>query len=201
MKKSDIILSLIISEITAWYFIIFLKEAAADSKAVSLVLWSLPIVFPILGVIGIWLTYLIGKKFLFIFQLAKFLLIGVFATIVDLGLLAFLILISGITSGIIYSIFKAVTFVIATVSKYWGDKVWAFEKKETNGLGKEFTKFFLVTLVGMVINVGVASLVVNLIGPQFGLSKTIWANLGGIIAAFATVLWNFTGYKFLVFKK
>jgi len=201
MKKNDIILSLIIGEITAWYFFLFLRDLAADSRIISIVLWTLPIVFPILSVIGIWLAYLIGKKFLFIFQLAKFLLIGVFATIVDLGLLALLIWMSGITAGLAYSAFKGITFIVATVSKYWGDKVWAFEQKETAGLGKEFTKFFLVTLVGMVINVGVASFTVNLIGPQFGLSAGVWANLGGIIAAFATVLWNFVGYKFIVFKK
>ena len=201
MKKTDIILSLIIGEITAWYFFLFLRDLGSQSNMISSVLWSLPIIFPILSVIGIWIAYLIGKKFLFIFQLAKFLLIGVFATVVDLGLLALLISFSGISAGIVYSVFKGITFITATVSKYWGDKVWAFEKKETTGLGSEFTKFFLVTLVGMVINVGIASFVVNLIGPQFGLSSSIWANLGGIIAAFTTVLWNFVGYKFLVFKK
>jgi len=53
----------------------------------------------------------------------------------------------------------------------------------------------------LAINVTVASLIVNLIQPQFGLSETIWANVGGIIAALVTVVWNFIGYKFVVFKK
>lgn len=197
VKKSDIILSLIIGEITAWYFIYLLKGLTA----ISSFLWTLPVVFPILSIIGIWLAYLIGKKLLFVFQLAKFLLIGVLATIVDLGILGFLIWITGITGGVTYSIFKGISFIVATVSKYSGDKLWAFEKKETAGAGKEFTKFFLVTLVGLLINVGAASFVVNTIGPQFNLEAELWANIGGIIAAFATVFWNFVGYKFLVFKK
>lgn len=197
MKKSDIILALIIGEITAWYFKYLLK----DLEAVSSFLWTLPIIFPILTVICLWIAFLIGRKLLFVFQLAKFMLIGVLATIIDLGILGFLIWITGITGGLSYSIFKGISFLVATVSKYWGDKVWAFEKKEKTGLGKEFLKFFLVTLVGLVINVGTASLAVNVIGPQFGFSPELWANIGGIIAAFATVLWNFVGYKFLVFKK
>lgn len=194
MKKTDIVISLIVGEITAWYFIYLFG-------GLSRLLYFLPVVFPILSVIGIWIAFLIGKKFLFVFQLTKFLLIGVLATIVDLGILGLLIWISGISSGIFYSGFKAISFLVATCSKYFGDKVWAFEKKETAGAGKEFTKFFLVTLGGLIINVGVASLVVNLMGPRFGLSAKIWANVGGIVAAFTTVLWNFVGYKFLVFKK
>ena len=201
LKKSDIILSLIIGEITAWYFFYILKNSSLNFKYFSTILWSLPFIFPVLSLIGIWLTFLIGKKFLFVFQLAKFALVGVIATIVDLGILAFLIHTSGITAGIWYSIFKGTSFVVATCSKYLGDKLWAFEKKEMPRVGEEFGKFFLVTLGGLLINVGIASLVVNAIGPQFGLGKEIWANFGGIAAAFGTVLWNFVGYKFLVFKK
>jgi putative flippase GtrA len=51
------------------------------------------------------------------------------------------------------------------------------------------------------LNVGAASLVVNVIGPQFGMSEKLWANVGGIGAAFAVVVWNFIGYKFIVFRK
>jgi putative flippase GtrA len=201
LKKSDIILSAVIGETAAWYFFFILKNSSFNFRYFPAVLWSLPIVFPVLSLIGIWVAFLIGKKFLFVFQLAKFALIGVIATIVDLGILAFLIHIFGITAGIWYSIFKAVSFITATCSKYLGDKLWAFEKKEMTGLGEEFGKFFIVTLGGLLINVGIASLVVNVLGPQFGLKPELWANLGGIIAAFGTVAWNFAGYKFLVFKK
>ena len=66
---------------------------------------------------------------------------------------------------------------------------------------KEFGQFFIVTLIGLGLNVGVASFVVNVIGPQFGLNETLWANIGGITAAFGVTVWNFIGYKFIVFKK
>tara|TARA_Y100000310_G_C20670673_1_gene810096 strand:+ start:588 stop:1181 length:594 start_codon:yes stop_codon:yes gene_type:complete len=197
MKKSDIVIGLVVGEITAWYFFILLRKV----EAVSSFLWTLPIIFPILTVICLWIAFLIGKRFLFIFQLAKFLLVGVLATIVDLGILGLSVMITGITGGVGYAVMKGVSFIVATVAKYSGDKIWAFEQKDTSETGKEFSKFFLVTLIGLVINITIASLVVDYVGPQFGLSDELWANVGGIAAAFGTVLWNFLGYKFLVFKK
>ncbi len=156
---------------------------------------------PTLALFGIWLAWLLGKKFLWIFQAAKFLLIGALATLVDLGILNVLIWISGIAAGLWFSIFKGISFIVATCSKYLGDKFWAFEKMERVGMGKEFGQFFTVTLISLAINVGAASLIVNLIGSQFDLTEKIWANVGAILAAFVSAIWNFLGYKFIVFKK
>lgn len=196
MKKSDIIISLVIGEITAWYFIYLLKELD-----IGPILWSLIVFYPILSVIGLEIAFLISKRFLFVFQLAKFLLTGAFAAVIDLGILYVLISISGISAGIIYALFKGISFIVANCFKYFGDKIWAFKKKGTAEPGKEFAKFFLVTFVGLLINIAAASFVVDYIGPQFGFSAELWANIGGIIGGFATVLWNFPGYKFIVFKK
>ena len=199
LKRIDIILALITGEITAWFFYYLLKDVAA-LKIENLGL-ILAISFPVLALGGTWITWLMGKRFLWIFQLAKYLLIGVLATIADLGILNFLMGTSGIAIGLWYSVFKGISFVVATCAKYFGDKFWAFEKMEKEGMHKEFGQFFIVTLIGLGINVGVASLVVNVIGPQFGLNETLWANIGGIAAAFGVTAWNFVGYKFIVFKK
>ena len=200
MKRIDIILALIIGEVTAWFFYGILKDLEAGWN-IRFLPWILAILFPILSLIGIWISWFLGKKFLWIFQAAKYLLMGVLATMVDLGILNLLMLASGAASGILYSVFKGISFIVATCSKYFGDKFWAFEKMERTGMGREFGQFFLVTLIGFGINVGIASLVVNLIGPQFGLSAKLWANVGGIVAAVSAAAWNFIGYKFIVFKK
>lgn len=192
MKKVDFIIAFVIGELTAWYFVWLFSIKTV---------WVLPIVFPVLSIVCLYLAFLIGKRFLFIFQGAKFLLMGTLGALIDLGILNIFIWISGIAAGPFFSVFKGFSFIFATSSKYFGDKLWAFERKEMQGLGKEFSRFFLVTLGGLVINVTVASLMVNLVGPQFGLSKIIWANIGAIIAALSTAIWNFSGYKFIVFKK
>ena len=64
-----------------------------------------------------------------------------------------------------------------------------------------FQDFFLIAGISFLLNVSVASLLVNVLGPQFGLSQEIWANIGAIIAAFAALFCNFIGYKFIVFKR
>jgi putative flippase GtrA len=197
MKKIDIALALITGEITAWFFYLLLKDIARIGN-LGLIL---AISFPILTVICLWVTWLLGKRFLWIFQMAKYLLIGVLATIADLGVLNLLMWISGVATGVSFSAFKGISFVMATTAKYFGDKFWAFEKTERAGMGKEFSQFFIVTLIGLGLNVGAASLVVNVIGSQFGMSEKLWANVGGIAAAFAVTAWNFIGYKFFVFKK
>jgi len=198
IKKIDIILALITGEITAWFFYNLLKDL---NLKIDFLGWILAFVFPILAVIGLWVSFLLGKKFLWIFQLAKYLLIGVLATIVDLGILNLLIGASGIAAGLYFSVFKGISFITATYAKYLGDKLWAFEKIGKEGLGKEFGQFFTVTLIGLVINVAIASFLVNNISPQFGFTPKLWANVGGIAAAFGVMAWNFIGYKFIVFKK
>jgi len=198
MKKIDIILALVIGEVIAWFFYGILKNLGFEIRFLGLIL---VIFFPILALLGIWIAWLLGKKFLWIFQAAKFLLIGALATLVDLGVLNLLIWISGLAAGLPFSIFKGISFIVATCSKYLGDKLWAFEKMERIGMGKEFNQFFIVTLIGLGINIGAASLIVNVAGPQFGLTEKIWANIGAILAAFGSAVWNFFGYKFIVFKK
>lgn len=198
MKRIDIILALVVGEVAAWFFYGILKNLGIEIEFLA---WILAILLPILALAGLWVCYLIGKKLLWVFQAAKFFLIGVLATVVDLGVLNLLIWASGIAAGSLYSIFKGVSFIVATCSKYLGDKFWAFEKMEKTGMRKEFGQFFVVTLIGLAINVGAASLIVNMLGPQFGLAPKLWANVGGIIAAFVSAVWNFIGYKFIVFKK
>ena len=207
MKKIDVILALITGEITGWFFYGMLKNMGITIRYLD---WAAALIFPFLALLGLWVCFLLGKKFILIFQAAKYLLIGIMATLVDLGIMNILIMISGIATGMYYSVFKGITFLFATFSKYFGDKFWAFEKMEKEEMKKEFIKFFSVTLVGLVINVSVASFVVNFLGyhiitlfdSSLGVlnDKTI-ANLGGIAAALAAAVWNFVGYKFIVFKK
>ncbi|MFQ6084130.1 MAG: GtrA family protein [Candidatus Aminicenantia bacterium] len=199
MRKIDTIVALLAGEGVAWLFYGLLRGYGV--KEIEFLSWILAILLPILAVAGLWICYLIGKKFLFVFQAAKFLLTGVLATLFDLVILNFLIWASGLATGLAFTTFKGISFLTATFAKYWGDKFWAFEQMEKVGMGKEMTQFYLVTLIGLGINVGIASLIVNIIGPQFDTPPKIWANIGAIIAAFVSAVWNFLGYKFIVFKK
>lgn len=128
-------------------------------------------------------------------QFAKFFLVGLLNTLIDLGSLNLLILVSGIGSGLWYSAFKGASFLIATANSYYWNKRWTFKSNQ-----KKFGKFLVISAVGFVINVGVASFLVNLIGPQANLTIKVWANVGAITGSLIGLMWNFLGYKFIVFK-
>jgi len=198
MKKIDFILALITGEGVAGLFIWLLKNSPLNLPFLN---WFLPILFPILAIFGIWLAEIIGRKFLFIYQLAKFVLVGAFFAVFDLIILNSLIAYFGITKEEIlkYAIFVIASFTIVTIFKYFANKYWAFEKTEKERMEKEFGIFFLVTAISGVIQVGVASLLFKFL--ILAISPLLAGNVGKILGIVVASIWNFLCYKFLVFKK
>lgn len=199
MKKIDLILSLVTGEGVAWLFVWLLKNSPLNLPILN---WILVIFFPILAIFGIFIAEIIGRKFLFVYQLAKFLLVGAFFAVFDLIILNFLMAWLGITKEamIKYALFVAISFIVVTIFKYFANKYWAFEKKEKERIEKEFTTFFLVTAISGFIQVGIASLSFKFL-VSVGISELLAGNIGKIIGIVVASVWNFIGYKFVVFKK
>lgn len=198
MKKSDALISAILGFFIGIFSFIILKSI--DVKAPYL--WLLIVVLPFLSILGMYIASFLGKKFLIIYQAGKFLLVGALNTLVDLGILNILIWTSGIAAGPWYSVFKGISFLVAVTNSYFWNRKWTFEKK-IGGMfvSKEFSKFLMVTGIGFLFNVGVASLLVNVVGPQFGISVKLWASVGAVSAALIAWIWNFLSSKFIVFKR
>jgi len=133
-------------------------------------------------------------------QFYKFILIGILNTLIDLGVLNGLIFLTAVASGWEFSLFKGVSFAVAVTNSYFWNKFWTFRKKEGGGV-VEFSQFFIISVAGLGVNVGVASLLVNAIEPIGGVSPQIWANIGAVMAIGFSTIWNFVLYKFFVFKK
>lgn len=197
VKKSDLIITAIIGFINGVVFYGISKVVEIEIPY----LWLLPLVFPPVGVLVMFVVSLIAKRFLAILQLSRFVLVGTLNTFVDLGALNGLMLISGIYSGIFYSVFKSISFLTATVNSYLWNKHWTFVKREKIFVPGEYFKFLIIVIIGFLINVTIASFVVNVIGPQFGLGVKLWANVGAFTAVLVAWIWNFLGAKFIVFKK
>lgn len=195
MRKLDGVIAAIIGFLDGILFFFILRNIELEIPYT----WSLPFALALLCYFGMRTASWMGRKIAILLQAAKFFLVGTLNTFVDLGVLNILILISGIATGIFYSFFKALSFLVATTNSYFWNKYWTFERKE-KPTPKEFFKFLVVTTVGLLINVGIASFLVNLIGPKFGLTEKIWATFGAIVAAFGAFVWNFLSSKFIVFK-
>jgi putative flippase GtrA len=198
MKRIDLILSIITAEGVAGLFIWLIRNSPLNLPFLN---WFLLILFPILAVFGIWIAEIIGRKFLFVYQLAKFVLVGAFFAVFDLIILNSLMAYFGITREEIlkYSIFVVISFIVVTTFKYFANKYWAFEKMEKERMEKEFGTFFLVTAISGVIQVGVASLVFKFL--ILVVSPLLAGNIGKILGIVVASVWNFLCYKFLVFKK
>jgi len=197
MKKLDAVLGALIGLLNGAFFWFILKQIEIGIPYS----WFLIIVFTFLAPLALYIASLIGKKFLIIFQATKFFLVGTLNTFIDLGVLNFFIWLTKIARGYLYAVFKTISFSVAVINSYFWNKYWTFEKGKEAPKPKEFLKFLTVTLIGLLINVGVASFVVNVIGPKFGISEKVWASVGAIIAAFFAFTWNFTASKFVVFRK
>jgi len=202
--KRSIIYSLILGELSSWFLIFVIKnpyiEELKGLAAISNLIWVLPIVFPILFLIGIILAEVLGKFFKIIYQLARFIEVGVLNTLIDFGILNLLIWLTGITAGLAIAPLNAVSFLTATTNSYFWNKFWTFEKK--GGVRpKEFTQFLIISGIGIGVNTGIMVAGTSLISPLLGLSPGAWANLMKVLATLVSMVWNFLGYKFIVFKK
>jgi putative flippase GtrA len=199
MKIIDIIFALISGYVVGWIARDFLKGYGVDIGFFYNLL--LHYLLPLFSLFCLWIAYLIGKKFLFVFQGAKHLLVGAFVTVIDLKLFEFLVWGFSLFFAITPAVLKGVSFLVATSIKYWGNKHWAFEKHEKEDMIREISQFLIVTVVGLGIDVGSFFYFTKIMGPQFATPEPVWVKLSVILAAIVAALWTFAGYKFLVFKK
>lgn len=154
-----------------------------------------------ISALGIAIGYALSKIRPFFYQLAKFGLIGVANTVIDLGIYNLFIYLSDVSSGYIIAVFKSFSVLAAIINSYIWNKFWSFEKKDVHQLGEEFTHFLMISLGGLLLNVGITAFIVNVIGAPAGVADKTWANIGGLTASALVLTWNFVGFKFFVFKK
>ena len=156
---------------------------------------------PVLWVLGVNLGYFLGRWLVFFNQFGKFSAVGFTNAAVYFGILNALIYWSDINRGLWYSIFVALAFIIGTTHSYFWNKFWVFGATDSNISGQEFGKFLGVSMIAGLLNIGIASGVVNFINPFFGLTLNQWANIGGVAGSAVALAASFVGFKLAVFRK
>ncbi len=198
VSKKDYFLVAIIGFVSGLLILPIIKNIKFNLTAIRGV--AIVIVLTVLAIVALWVAKIISGKTPMILQIAKFVATGVLNTLLDIGVLNLLMFVFAATSGSSYSIFKGASFIVANINSYFWNKYWTFGSGKS-ATTKEFGQFFAVSFVGFLINTGIASLIVNFMSPIGGISVTLWANVGAIVATLASLVWNFLGYKFIVFKK
>lgn len=202
MKKNDLLLVTIIGAAVG----LLIQPILANLSSISIFAPSFTLrliiffFFSIFAPIALWILYLIGKIIPIIYQFGKFAAVGVLNTFIDLGVLNLEIFLSGISFGVFYIIFKTVSFLFATTNSFFWNKYWTFNSKNTIN-GKETGNFYLFATIGWLLNVGIATFIVNVIGSPASINPKIWANIGALCGVGGAFLWDFLSYKFFVFKK
>ncbi len=196
MKSRDFSFALAAAIITA----VFLQPTLSATKITDGLPVPLTVVligFVIISIIGMYIVTLISKKLAILWQIAKFGQIGVLNTAVDFGILNILISYTQITSGVGIIFINVSSFLIALVNSYFWNKNWVFSgTKKSN-----FITFATVTLIGLSANTGIVYVLTTYVTPVVVDSETLWANFAKLLATVVSLIWNFTGYKLIVFKK
>ena len=202
MSRSDYPVLFIISEINALFILLLFFTLRAEIPGVHSSLVGVQWGIFILSPVATFLFLRFFTRWSSLVQFSKFCVISFSNLMIDFGILNLLIYYSGVAEGVLYSVFKAASFLLANVNGYAWNKFWTFRSREVEGWLKQLIRFFAVVGVGLVINVTVASYVVAEFGGSGGsISSTVWANIGAAVSLIFTLFWNFFGLKYLVFEK
>ena len=139
-----------------------------------------------------------------IWKFIKFGIVGFSGAIVDYGFLILFIEVFHWPDLVA----NAGSFTLAATSNYFLNRIWTFRSKDKE-VGKEYLKFFIVSLIGL----GISTLTIYLLE----LALPDWSATVGkgfhfiifikyfyilkLIAIAVTMLWNFFGHLLFTFKK
>ena len=118
----------------------------------------------------------------------SYLFISVIATVIDvlfLFLLTDLIKINYLVSG-------TFSFFFGTVVAYTGQKYFTFKDKNKR-IARQFGLFAFISVIGLLINLGVLKICVDVLGLHYMIGKVFAIGIGFI--------WNYTANRKITFKK
>jgi putative flippase GtrA len=135
-------------------------------------------------------------------QVLRFIAVGVVNTAIDLAVLNVLIAATDRgRSGIVYLLFKAVSFTCATTNSYFLNRHWTFAGASGGkAVERQALEFAVVSVLGLIVNVTAATSFVAVV-PVLVVSEKLWPSVGALFGTCCSLVTNFFGYKFFVFKR
>jgi putative flippase GtrA len=135
-----------------------------------------------------------------IVEVRRFGVVGLVNTALDLAVLNGLIFLTHMgRNGIWFSIFKTISFLVAVLNSYFINHSWTFGRSGGERSVSQAGQFLAVSLLGAVINVSSASYVDNFIAPIHGIER-YWPSIAALAGTASALIFNFLGYKHIVFS-
>ncbi len=201
MFKKDYLYAAVVGLITAFFVRLLLinTQTLIVISGMVIPLWTLFIIFPAAEYIGYVIASKLFSHMLFLKQLGRFGIVGLMNFSVDTGIATSLRRAYDIDpeSRTMILVLLGAT-VVALINSYFWQRVWTFAEKAPP-TSKEFLIFVVVTLIGLGINTGVALVVIQLLAGNAGLNADRLVTISKIFATIVSLVWNFFGYKFIVF--
>lgn len=154
---------------------------------------------PVLALAGVFIAKHIFSRLPVLWQFVKFALIGVANTAISFGIFNILVAITNIAAGPLTAFFEGVAFIFSVSNSYFWNSHWSFENKNPRTI-KEFFTFLTVTVIGLVISSLTIYLLTTFVSHG-SMDPKQWANIAKVIATILTAVWNFLGFKLIVFKE
>ena len=164
------------------------------------ILLTLPWVLAIVFVIGILVSGALAKFLPIFSQFGRFVAVGVLNTTIDFGVLNLISAAAGVTAGVVIGGVNVPGFVVAVTNSYFWNKLWVFKQQDTK-LFHDLPQFFAVTAGGVILNSLIVVMLTSFLHPVFGFTPARWLTIAKLCATAFTLVWNFLGYKFIVFRQ
>ncbi|KYH34770.1 GtrA-like protein [Clostridium tepidiprofundi DSM 19306] len=141
-----------------------------------------------------------------IFQFIKYGIIGGLNFLIDFSVVKVLSLLTGVTSGLILSLFNLVSFFLYSINGYILNRKFTFK---TEGNKKSYIKYASVLGIAMIANSIILIALTSknpLIKPslsseQIEILNNRWLSISKLIASMTTGVFSFLINKFFVFNK
>ena len=201
--RTDILAAGMVGVMASMFATIALTNLGLFGKSFKGVELSIPIVFGLFIVLCLagMLFARLFKGIPILYKFMKFGEAGGLNWLVDLGIVNLLIFATGYSAGLYFAVFKGVAFLTAATNSFFWNKYWVFSGSKKQEEKKEIGKFAIATLMGMAVNIIIAS-VIAYFGPTIfsGIEAKTWANIATIVGSLTAMIFNFILYKIWVFK-
>ncbi|OGY98851.1 MAG: hypothetical protein A3B13_02270 [Candidatus Liptonbacteria bacterium RIFCSPLOWO2_01_FULL_45_15] len=205
MTKKDFWLSLVIGGLVGILLQPLISNFSADISGLAvipLIEFRVMAFFVFLfgAPLALFIFFILSRFVPVLYQFAKFACVGILNTSVDLGIFNLATFLYGsLPVASVFAMFKAVSFLTATTNSFIWNKYWTFGANSKPQAGEIF-KFYTIAIIGGFLNVGVAT-AVRTANFSFVSPNTLVNFVAPICGILAVFLWNFIGYKYVVFKK
>jgi putative flippase GtrA len=128
----------------------------------------------------------------------KFAIVGTIGFVIDTGVLSLLVFVARLDTDNERLVAKAISFTLAVISNFTWNRLWTYPESRSKALHKQLGQFFVLNVIGLLINLLVFGLVDNLLIPIAGSVLALYG--AQICAVGVAMIWNFTSNRLITFN-